>query len=166
MEERRLIRSPRRAIIRVIHRGAVAMDSESLTFLLMGTVILVAALTARRIGPDRMLEIWSSNAGSRLIGLALIGFGSLMFWTLGIQPIRQTLQRGGRIVLLQMSAIVMPVVFAQIGLIALLLGSRKDRFLQTRREGPMTTLQQMTLFIVLLVGFLVLFAVMKFFQLR
>jgi hypothetical protein len=65
-----------------------------------------------------------------------------------------------------MSAIVMPVIFAQIGLIAVVFGTRKERFLQTRRDEPITTLQQTTLIVILLVGFLVLLGVMKFFRLR
>ncbi len=143
------------------------------TALALGVVFVGTVAAAKIMGPERvrlwlrhLRAAWDSDLGSRLLGLLLILASSYLFWALLIVPVQKTIREGRGMVMVAMSAIVFLSIFAQIGLIAVVCGSHKGRLLKQDRDGSMTPLQSATSAVMLGVGFLVLFAFIRWFGLR
>lgn len=137
-------------------------------------VLFVGGFAAARImGPERVRPLlrrlsaaWQSDAGSRILGLLLCLTGGYLFWALLIVPVQNTIREGRGLVMVAMSGIVFLSIVMQIGLIALVCGSRKDAFVKQQRDGEFTPLQSATLAVMLGIGFLVLFGFNWWFGLR
>ncbi|HVJ84627.1 MAG TPA: hypothetical protein VM452_03225 [Caulifigura sp.] len=136
--------------------------------LFVGGFAAVKVMGPERVRPSvrRLHAAWRSDAGGRILGLLLYLASVYLFWALLIVPVQKTIREGRGLVMVAMSGIVFLSILMQIGLIALVCGSRKGTFLKQERDGELTPLQSATAAVMLGVGFLVLFGFIRWFGLR
>lgn len=128
--------------------------------------MVMLVLIGKRLGSERVREIWDSDRWSRLIGLGMIILSGWVIWALAILPIQYAIRTGKRELMIPQGLIVIGSIVAQVGLIALTMGASKDRWLHRDRSQPMTSEQSTVAAIIIGVGFAVLFVVTKTFGLR